>query len=437
MTFTTDLAAFIIEAQASDLPQRDRDILRRHTLDTVVTRLAGGRTSEGDELLRVFPGESLPEAIALSGGLVRLTEMDDIHIASTTTPSSVTVPVALALGARTSCDPARIESAIYVATELVVRFGKAMDGSRALLKGIWPTRAAASLGACAAAARIWGLDPAQTQDALVLALTMSSGRGLPFARVPSGRWILFANAVETGIRAAMAGRAGFSGGSKPLTSEWMSGALGTAFDDKLLTDGLGRGSIYPELSMKPYATSRQTLSAADAMLALVREGLDVSTIRRITIRVPKAHAGLVSAPIEQGLRTRNFMSAALQVSVAAMRPGELFNAEREGLVRDPDVLCLAQLCDLVGDEQLDAVFPAVWGARLDVETTEGALSRTVMQPLGAPNNRMNDRQLAAKAAKVLGHCGLADKADEIIARGEAVFEERRAAEWLGRMILEG
>ena len=180
--------------------QEVQDVLEEYAGDKErLARMAGEATTEGRELLKVFTRESRVEAIAAAAGLVRLTEMDDIHIESTTTPSSVTVPVALGLAAQGAGSPADLESSLYVGTELVVRFGLAMDGSRSLMKGVWPTRAAAALGACATAARMLGLTREQAHEALSLALTMSAGRGGPFVQSPSGRWVLFGQALAVAL----------------------------------------------------------------------------------------------------------------------------------------------------------------------------------------------------------------------------------------------
>ncbi len=437
MTFLEELAGFVVQAQATDLPRLDRDILRRHMCDVVVARIAGEATTEGRELLKVFPRESRAEAIAAAAGLVRLTEMDDIHIESTTTPSSVTVPVALGLAAQGESFPADLESAIYVGTELVVRFGLAMDGSRSLMKGVWPTRAAAALGACASASRMLGLSRGQAHEALSLALTMSSGRGGPFVQSPSGRWVLFAQAVETGLRAALAGRAGFNGGPRPPSPEWISGTLGVPFTAEMMTRDLGKGSLFPELSLKPYATSRQTLSAADAMLGLMADGLRVETVRSLSIRIPSAHLGLVSAPFDPAIRSRNFMSIGTQVAIAAIRPEQLYNAEREKVVHDPDVMAFAAKCSVIGDDDLDKVFPNVWGARLDLDTEAGLLSRTVLHPYGSPENRMDDRQVLEKARAVLSHGGQVKSAEEIMSCGATAFTDQTFARRLGDLLLGG
>jgi 2-methylcitrate dehydratase PrpD len=424
MTLLQALAAFVTGADASRLPQTHRDILRRHATDVVITGLAGARSAEGGAILKVFPRGSTFEGIAGSAALVRLTEMDDIHISSTTTPSSVSVPVALGLAAGSACDPAEVESAIYVGTELVVRFGLAMDGSRALLAGFWPTRTAATLGASAVASRIFGLDLAQTHEALSLAVTMMNGRTGPFIASPSGRWLVFAMAVENGIRAAAAARAGFNGGPNPPTAEWMSNALGLAVDAQRLTEGLGDGSVYPDLSMKPYATSRQTLSAIEAMRGLRADGLEPESIRRITIRIPRAHFGLVTRPLETGIATRNFMNVAAQVAIAACNADDLNDVERDQALANPRLRPLRDCTEVIADDELDRQFPARWGAQVEVSTAKGTVTRTVMDPLGSPAHPIDDEMLRRKANAILARAGCADMADRILDLSPRMFADR-------------
>ena len=437
MTILRDAAAFVTKANADDLPRLDRDILRRHVADVVVARLVGARTHEGRALTSVFGGGRSLEAIAGLAGQARLTETDDIHVASNVTPSAVTVSVALGLAHQDGCDPRRLESAIFVGTELLVRFGKAMDGARALSKGFWPTRTGATLAACATAARLWGLSAEETHEALSLAATMTNGRSGRFLKEPSGRWIIFAAAIESGLRCAAAARAGFDGGPVPPSADWLAASLGLEFDGNKLTAALGEGSVYPEISLKPYGTARQSLSAAEAMRELVATGLDPRSVSKVTIRVPTAHVAMISQSLDPSVRATSFVSVAGQVAVAALKPAELYDVERAGVLHDPEIIAFAGLCDVTGDTALDAQFPSVWAARLDVMTSTGALSHTVSEPLGSPGNRMSDEQLAAKAGAMLARIGQAERAAEVIDLSKAAFSDKRSADALCSLFVNG
>jgi 2-methylcitrate dehydratase PrpD len=86
--------------------------------------------------------------------LARLSEIDDIHLASMTTPGAIVVPAALTIAASLP-DVASddIAAAIIAGYEAMIRLGAAIDGPSVLYRGIWPTYFAAPLGAAAVAAR--------------------------------------------------------------------------------------------------------------------------------------------------------------------------------------------------------------------------------------------------------------------------------------------
>ena len=437
MSILTDLAGFVATASARELPMLDRQILRRHATDAVVARIVGARTTEGRVLASLYPVSQGRAAIAGLAGMVRLTEIDDIHIPSCTTPSSVGASVALALAAEGGCNAERLESAIWVGTELVVRVGKAIDGARVLYQGIWPTRVGATLGASAAACRVWGLSAEATAHALSLAAMMTGGRTGRFHGELSGRWILFAASVADGIRAAEAARAGFTAETGLLEGQWLDRALGVPVDVNKLAGGLGQSSIYPELSLKPYCTSRQALSAAEAMRALIADGLDPTEIKAFTIRVPNAYAGMVSQAFDPAVRATSYVSAGGLAAIAALAPQGLYDVERASVMADPRILALSKRAKVVADPSLDAMFPACWPAEIEVEISRGTLTHRVTEPLGDPGNRIGDEAQRAKARAVLGHIGEAAMGYRISDLGQRAFVEGAAAGDLPRAFVTG
>ena len=97
MSVIRELARFVQEASAAKLPEAERAVLRRHVADTLLAAIAGAQTTEGQALRRVLPCISIADAAGMIAAVIRHTEIDDIHTRSCTTPSSVTVPAALAL----------------------------------------------------------------------------------------------------------------------------------------------------------------------------------------------------------------------------------------------------------------------------------------------------------------------------------------------------
>jgi 2-methylcitrate dehydratase PrpD len=225
MTLLQDIAAVVV--QESPVPAAEHALQRLHFFDTVVAGLAAANTPEAEAMRPLLADLAIADRAGLCSATARLSEIDDIYLPSCITPSAVSVPVALVIAARfPGIAPETANAAIRAGTGLMMHFGTSIDGARILYRGIWPTFLAAPLGACATAARLFGLDRDQTAHALSLALMMSAGTIGRLAEGRTGRWFLFAQAVAAGVRAAEAARAGLLGDPALLDGDWMERTRG-------------------------------------------------------------------------------------------------------------------------------------------------------------------------------------------------------------------
>ncbi len=136
MSVIAELASFVTGAKASALPASEQVRLRLHLTDTAVAALAGPRIPEGQALNNFGDDGALPSRIGRRAAAIRLTEIDDIHLPSCTTPSAGVVPVALGLAAHAQkFDAEEIASAIWVGTEITTRFGMAVGRAADSLSG--------------------------------------------------------------------------------------------------------------------------------------------------------------------------------------------------------------------------------------------------------------------------------------------------------------
>lgn len=432
------LAAFVASADAGQLPQLDREIQARHLIDTVVARIAGAASHEGGILAKVETASAATAAgIAALAASVRLTEIDDIHIGSCTTISSVAVPVALGLGARGDCEPARLLGAMWAGTELAIRFAKAFDGARVLYQGVWPTRTVAPLAAAAIAARMLGLGEKETAHALSLALMMTPSRIGRFTGEPTGRWIVFMAAVGDGIRAAEAARAGFKGDLALLDGPWLEKMLGVPVAMDTVLNGLGETSVYPELSLKPFCTSRQALSATVAMQEALAAGLDPATIDSVRVLVPSAYAAMISTKLDPAVRATSYVSAGAQMAIAAFAPKHLYDVDRATVLEDQRIQRLAGLVQVEADASLDGYFPRQWPADIEVRTTAGVRKHRVIDATGDPARRLDAPAIEAKAAAVLAHIGHEKHAAGLVALARKAITDQGACRRLADIFVRG
>src|SRR5215471_2024137 len=162
-------------------------IVELHLKDTVAAFVAGLRTTEGKALAQFYGARrDAAELAAAAAGIARLSESDDIHLGSCVTPGAVVIPVALALaGTHGAEDFNRAVAAGYSAG---LTLGIAIDGTKALEKGIWPTLLAAPIMAAVTASSMRGHNAGQLSHAIALSLAGAGGRlGRP-SGTPSGRW---------------------------------------------------------------------------------------------------------------------------------------------------------------------------------------------------------------------------------------------------------
>jgi 2-methylcitrate dehydratase PrpD len=418
MSVIRDLAAFVTTASAAKLPADERATLRRHVADTLLAAAAGAKTTEGRALRKVVPHASVADAAGMMAAVIRHTEIDDIHTRSCTTPSSVTVPAALALARQHDAyDPDTVASAIWIGTELMARLGVAIDGARILYRGLWPTYFTAPLGTAAIASRMLHLSEDKTAHALSLALMLSAGRSGRFHGALPGRSVILALAAANGIRAAQAAKDGVGGDPALLDGPWLKDAHGIDAKTEALTADLGTGSIYLEMTIKPFCSAKQAIAAIEAFTTIFDEGVAPEAITKVVVRVPPPYSRMVATKPEAGARASTIVSAAFQMGLAAYHRERLYDIERADAMDEKAALALASKVEIVADDALLEFFPATFPAEVEVVANGKSLRRRVTTANGDPGRQLDDVALADKARRILG-----DASAEIIEAGLGGFQ---------------
>jgi 2-methylcitrate dehydratase PrpD len=305
----------------------------------------------------------------------RSTEIDDIDLWSCTTPGSVAVPVALALGAAVDAVDGDVLAAVAAGYEAMVAVGDAIEGPRVLYTGVWPSYVAAPVAAAATAASLLGLGMAQTSDALALAAARA-GRtvGRP-DREPTSRWFLYGCAAADGVLAALAARDGLAGDGRVL-------------DALLSPEGrveIGRRNrlrpAVQAVDAKPFCTARQTQPAVEAARAAVGELH--GTPDTIEVRVPEAYRAMVDRPLVSD-RLGSIASAQFQIAAALTQESLLFDVRRSTPRLSAPGEALAQKITVRSAPELDALYPEIWPVEVRVRAVDGAeATHLVRRPNGS------------------------------------------------------
>ena len=403
MTTLEHLAHFVCGFRLTDLPAAAVDRLALHLFDALGAAIAGGRLDEGRRLGSlaatggattgasaadiVVPGLALraePDwAIVIACGACRSTEMDDIHLEACVTPGAVAGQVALTLASSGAiASPRGLLEAVAVGYEVMVRTGLAIDGPSVLGDGIWPTLAAAPLGACATAARAFGLDEKRTAGALATAAAMASGTGVAGAATTTARWATLGLAARAGVQSARLSSLDMAGNANLLdVSRRIAGTPVSA--ERLLADA-GRTFRLTETGLKPYPIARQALAAVEAARDLARaESLEVSGIESVTVEAPARACAVVDRPTMPETRFAALVSGQYLVAVALVEPDSLADVGRAVPCSSRAVAALVPRIRWRAAADLDALYPAVWAGRVRVRTTRGdELVREVRHPPG-------------------------------------------------------
>src|SRR6266571_2517923 len=314
------LAALIQDSALASVPTARMERLRLHIADTMGMMLEGAKLAEGKAAFAV--GSRLAGWCAS----VRLTEADDIHLRSCTTPGSVVVPAALHLTStgvfQTFGD---FVTAVLAGYETLIRVGYAIHGPYVLASNVWPTLFAAGAGAAAVACRAWKLNVSQTAGALSTALAASTGIAPPAVMENSSRWVSLGSAAERGVADAIAATLGALG--DPQLFECYRGHVaGVRISARRLLQGTGPRFLFDEIGLKPYPIARQALAAVEACRQLAGSG--TKGISAITVSVPAAQSRIIDRPALPSSRMQSIASVQYQIALALLSPDRLMEFDR-------------------------------------------------------------------------------------------------------------
>lgn len=400
MTALQSLAETLLSEPAAGETVADK--LRFHLTDTLAAMIAGAHSVEGREMAGAggrpaLFGDGLFDRLALGVAQTRLTEIDDIHMASCTTVGSIIIPTALALAAETGAEDADIAAGIRAGYDAMVQLGSAVDGARILYRGIWPTFLAAPFGAAATTAALLGLGPGKTAHALAIALTQVSGSAGGPAQGSNPRWLYAGWAASAGVRAALAAREGYTGDLTLLDGDWFETTHGIGFDRAKLAGEHGRALL--DMSIKPWCTAKQACAALAGFVELLDDGIDPAEIAEIRIFVPSALRNMI-AHARPG-RLGRIVSIAWQCALAAFHRDELFDIERADHAHEADFSALMRKVEVFADSGLESHFPERYPARVEIELAGGAQrEKMILDAPGDPGHPLDADALGLKFMRV-------------------------------------
>jgi len=395
VTLLERLGAHAVRGYRDGLPGFLHQAARLHVVDTVGAWIAAGATGEGRALLRFEAAdrENLPGRVALGCALARLSEVDDIHLASGTTPGAIVIPAALILAKELGAGSAAVAEAIAVGYDVMTRLGAALNGPMILGRGIWPTYLAAPLAVAAVASRLLGLTEQQAAHALAVALALSSPGVGRHSGASMSRWLAIGNAARGGVSAALAARAGFTGDPGILEGQFFPAIYAISPDPAALLD---ERPAVSETSLKPWCAAMQTMAATQALREIIEEGASPPEMSKLVVAVPQPFQKMIDHGVAPGERTSYLTSVSYQMALAAFEPDASIDVSQVRGVLPREIEQFMAKISVVPDEDLLRYFPQSWPALLLAETRRGGRERLVLHVPGDPERPFDEFQVAAK-----------------------------------------
>ena len=290
---------------------------------------------------------SAASAAFVNGTACHGEDFDDTFEGGPVHAGAVIVPAVLAACERHRPDGQAAMLGIAVGVEVMCRLSTVVPKA-AHKAGFHPTAIYGTMGAAAGVSVALGLDAKQTVDALGIAGSFASGI---IEYLAEGTWTKRMHpgwAAQSGIRAALLARAGFTG---PRTVfEGVHGlfhafAHTTKGNYEALTGDFGTRWVTETLAFKPYPCGTMAHPYIDCAKRLAARGIKATDIKEMVCEVGEGTVHRLWEPLAAKQRPPNGYAAKFAtpyiLATGFVKGGVGLGDFTEAAVRDPDVLALA------------------------------------------------------------------------------------------------
>jgi 2-methylcitrate dehydratase PrpD len=414
------LAAHALRARAAEMPPAVLHHAKRALVDWHAAVYPGLHTAPLGALLHALADElghgpaRLPDgraatvrtAALVQGAAAHAAEVDDSFRDAMYHPGAATIAAALATAHAQAASGQTLLRAVVTGYELSTRIGATMG--RAHYRCWHSTGTIGTLGAAAAAAEAMRLDAGAFAHALATAATFAAGLQQAFRLDSMSKPLHAGRAAEAGVLAAQVAAAGATGALDIFEGEVGFGrAMGDGPDWSRVDETLGQDFHITRLTFKNHVGCGHAFPAIDGALALrEREGLEPEQIEQLHVYTYQPALDIACHLHPQTAHEARF-SLTYMVASALVHGSVRMAAYEPERLHDPRTRSLMQRIRVGLDPQLDAGFPRMRAARLELTLTDGRRC-THLQPnrKGDPEQPLDDRDLDDKllelAAPVIG-----------------------------------
>jgi 2-methylcitrate dehydratase PrpD len=424
----TDLSEFVCSSRFDKLPGQVADQARTILLDTLGAMLAASapRYSAGRILLEFVRAEggtpectlvgttqrsSCVNAALYNGTLGYYCDIESHHPGAIMHAAAITVPTALAVAEREGRSGAELLEAIVLGVDVACRVSNAIGPTALYARGQHPTCVAGGFGAAAAAGYLLRLDPPVMRCAWGLVGTQASGL-LAWETDTSENSRPFnpGIAARNGCTAALLASLGFGGPPDIFEGRFsLLGAFANTPQPKQLTAELGTRFLINELAIKRYSCCAFLHPALDGLDEILAEhGLQSHQIDAVRVRFPRSGVALID---HNPLRSH---SGCYILPIYILERKVVIDDILVDRQREPAIASWDGKVQVLGDDDLDAEFPARYTTILEVDSEGSTFRRRVPYAKGCPENPLTAEEVEAKFRNLAGTVTEAERVEAMI-----------------------
>jgi 2-methylcitrate dehydratase PrpD len=343
--------------------------------DFITTAKAGFDDTGPATVIGHAKTQSAAAAAFINGVAAHGEDFDDTFEGGPVHAGAVIVPAVLAIAEQEKLSGEAVLLGIVVGVEVMCRLS--LVKPKALHKaGFHPTAVLGAMGAAAGVGAALHLQPKQMVDGLGLAGSMAGGI---IEYLTDGAWSKRMHpgwAAQSGLRAALLGRAGFNG---PRTV--FEGPHGLFFgfantldgDWSKLLDGFGERWVSETLAFKPYPCGTMAHPYIDCARKFAKRGIKPADIKSITCETAEGFVHRLWEPLEKKCAVPNGYAAKFSIPhciAAAMIDGDVgLGTFTDKAVADPAIRALAAKVSYVIDPNSD--YPHNYTGHIHVTLNNG------------------------------------------------------------------
>ena len=412
MRATSAIAEFIVKSRWEECPEPAVAAARRAILDCLGVMLAGSvdpparivqsvARAEGGAPLATVVGTGQRTgavwAALCNGTAAHALDFDDTNFAMLGHPSAPVLAAALAAGELGLADGRAVVHAFLLGFEVETTLAEVVNPEH-YDHGWHATCTLGTLGAAAAAARLLGLDAAQTRMALATAASQSSGLKENFGTMTKP--FHAGHAARSGVLAALLAREGWTASDQALEGPqgWVNvlGA-GARRIEALATLGAPWKILRSGVAVKPYPSCACTHSIIDGTLELKRvHGLLPEQVAEITVGINAlVRKILIHHDPHTGLEAK--FSAEFSAAAALCEERVGIGTFRDDTVQNPAIRDLMARVRVVVDPEIPGDLERHVWSKVTLRLTDGrTLQIGPRQVPGHPGNPLTLEALRDK-----------------------------------------